>query len=1137
MDGEHEGTAAGSSNFHSDGASPNADHGKTRRPRSTMACIRCRKKKVKCDFLQPTCSRCSQAGLPCTYSTPPRRVDGHAFDTLGNHVEQLKARMQKMQNDLMTIKNSLNSMTVPPNPALPDATGKAPDLSILRSNNGEQGTQGVTWKLSLSPSGLRIDTNIASVQDLYKILLQGISQLSIRQENRTGGLLDPDIPTEGLTSRRRREHTSQSGWHPHRSAVGGGDEGTGEQRLWEITPEQEQEILREQQRSTVEQELPSEVLDRLVEHYLSCFVSFQVVNKQGFLEQYRNRSEQPIDPLLLNSIYAWTAKHLALHHHFDDSKDPNIIGEYYFKQSRQLLKKRFDVSNPDTIQALINMFLYQITSSKPTQAYLYIGLAARMAQDLKLHRKETGTAQDAYTSERLKRLWWTAFWLDSHAVLEASRSTMIDDRDCDVDYPAPLADDDPDTVDKIEFGKHMIKLISVRRDVAKQLLSDQSGQSLLSAISMLENALTSWFNGLPSSLQIQLDDPPYVPSDTTRFHETSKLLLNIAYNGSWIYLHKLFLPKSQETSTPIALLSLNICTKSANQITDLVQTMADKVGWCQMYIVLDSIALAAKIHQQAIVLRTEPAITFNAKRNLVRILHMLRDSTFIVLPLIDQLVAGIESFLELHQITDDLRELEKERVDEPLEEQEGRAEFSLPPTGGGNGAESGGVVVDGGMPFFGMGMMATNPMSSSTSTGTFSGTGLGGNRALDVPQTDEYLTNATIGNIMPISVYPGHSPGYGSSPGGASHTFTSPSVVTPGTVQSTPLHIHNLEPQPLTHPVGMQEEFDNLQQPPQVTAPYPNLPGDPLTDEDRGLFAGLDSGQIQRTSEDIDAFLQSIGDELIGSSGEQYSSTGVPSGFPSDFYSDTFAALSRVAMDPQFHPSEVPNSSSSLGGMSSMAMLNPAQSATAPVLNHGLHGLSGVPDIGMGPAGHPMSHPPTMGNIGAHLGGMSSAHPGLMSAGGVPSQSHMPPNNLGRQPVMSSAGAPGGFNPFPSYLSAQSQPPQGQFRQGLFAASMHPSAASIPPHAHPHLHPSMPTRRPPGPMQGMMPASSSEGAMPANAMGEYNLNMFMGSDMYGSGVGMPENSGGEYMGGNMNEMATMLPTSSAGTSRKRARGA
>ncbi|KAI8148514.1 hypothetical protein BJV82DRAFT_481167, partial [Fennellomyces sp. T-0311] len=39
----------------------------------TLACIVCRKKKVKCDGVQPTCSRCHSMGIQCQYSDPPKK--------------------------------------------------------------------------------------------------------------------------------------------------------------------------------------------------------------------------------------------------------------------------------------------------------------------------------------------------------------------------------------------------------------------------------------------------------------------------------------------------------------------------------------------------------------------------------------------------------------------------------------------------------------------------------------------------------------------------------------------------------------------------------------------------------------------------------------------------------------------------------------------------------------------------------------------------------------------------------------------------------------------------------------------------------------------------------------------------------
>lgn len=49
----------------------NADQPK--RFKVTLACVVCRKKKVKCDGVQPACSRCNTMGISCEYTDPPRK--------------------------------------------------------------------------------------------------------------------------------------------------------------------------------------------------------------------------------------------------------------------------------------------------------------------------------------------------------------------------------------------------------------------------------------------------------------------------------------------------------------------------------------------------------------------------------------------------------------------------------------------------------------------------------------------------------------------------------------------------------------------------------------------------------------------------------------------------------------------------------------------------------------------------------------------------------------------------------------------------------------------------------------------------------------------------------------------------------
>ncbi|CEG76116.1 hypothetical protein RMATCC62417_11054 [Rhizopus microsporus] len=626
-----------------------------KRPRSSLACIRCRKKKVKCDFVQPTCGRCAIAGLPCSYATPPRRVDGHAFDQLGNHVEELKERMERMRDELDRMKININSYA--------SSVTTTTSTKTMEDNNTMQLTghgditnsnQSVTWKLSLSPSGLRIDTNIASVADLYKILLNGISQLNINNDSNSTSLFNPETSVYSSSSSRR--HQQQQQQQQTKRNVFSADSNANEPgRLWEVDDTeakkilQEKKLIEENQQQAMSTTLPKDVLDNLMHsRYHSCFLAYEIVDKESFMQQYTNDT---LDPLLKHSIDAWVSKHGCIYHSVTTAA-PSNMGEVYFKNARQLLKKCFDISSPTTIHALLNLYMYQLSSERSSLAYLYIGLAIRMAQDLKFHKKEHMSA-DLNQRETNKRLWWSAYWLDLCAALESNRPTMVDDKDCDLDYPVRLDHEDEETGYRIHFTVYSIKLMRIRKDITKHLPSEQSGQSLLSAISRLENVLTNWLSELPQELHFT-DESSF--QKTNSFRDEACLILNIQYQTTWIMLHKFFLPKQDQTATPVALLSLNICTKSANLITRMLALYANNLKWCQFFYAMDGIIASVTIHQ-ANALSNEKEVSYLAQRNLIITANVLRDSPLTYMVKVCDIIESIEAFLKKNSLYTNLKDL------------------------------------------------------------------------------------------------------------------------------------------------------------------------------------------------------------------------------------------------------------------------------------------------------------------------------------------------------------------------------------------------------------------------------------------------------------------------------------------------
>jgi hypothetical protein len=601
--------------------------------------------------------------------------------------------MQKMQSELAMMKNNLH---LPPSSSASgsaagnnneDSMGSADNNMMMSSTNSDNmalatttNEQSVTWKLSLSPSGLRIDTNIASVADLYRILLNGISQLNINNDSTTS-LFNPESSSggsPGSTFNNTAASSSSSSARDHirrqqQQKATAGRRGTAgnyldttatiidssmttddeKGRLWEVDDNEARKILQEK-KNDGETTLPKETLDKLMHNcYHTCFLAYQIVDKDIFMHQYI--SDEGLDPLLSNSINAWVSKHGCIYHHAlnNSTNSTTTMGEVYFKNARQLLKKCFDISSPTTIHALLNLYMYQLSSERSSLAYLYIGLAIRMAQDLKFHKKEHMSA-DLNQRETNKRLWWSAYWLDLCAALESNRPTMVDDKDCDLDYPIRLDHEDDETGYRIHFAVYSIKLMRIRKDITKHLPSEQSGQSLLSAISRLENALTNWLSELPQDLHFA--ESTTIFQKTGSFRDEACLILNIQYQTTWIMLHKFFLPKQDQTATPVALLSLNICTKSANLITRMLSIYASNLNWCQFFYAMDGIIASVTIHQVN-ALSNEKEVSYLAQRNLIITASVLKESPLVYMVKVCEIIESIEGFLKKNGLSSDLNDL------------------------------------------------------------------------------------------------------------------------------------------------------------------------------------------------------------------------------------------------------------------------------------------------------------------------------------------------------------------------------------------------------------------------------------------------------------------------------------------------
>ncbi|OAD05310.1 fungal-specific transcription factor [Mucor lusitanicus CBS 277.49] len=442
---------------------------------------------------------------------------------------------------------------------------------INRNSEASAAATTTTWTLTLTPSGIRINTNITNIHELYQILLQGITRLEIN--NRAWINVPSFVSSSSSHNNVDAPSVVSSYYYP---------------RL-------------------VEQGAPAADLELLVHScYQPCFLPYQIVDQRAFLQTYHD-PQSPQELLLVNSIHAWVEKHTSIYHHTPSSSAVvHAAGEGYFLEAKQLLRRCFTISNATTIHALLNLYMYQLSCERTTLAYLYIGLAIRMAEDLRLHKRDRNTLLVGLKQKEInKRLWWSVYWLDLCAALESNRPTMVDDKDCDIDYPTRLPDEDDETGYRIAFSVASIQLMKIRKAIAKHLPSEgKSGPCLLDAVAHLESRLEQWLQALPSCFSFSAASN----RRTTAFCDEACLILNIQYHTSWVMLHKLFLKEPDIADSPVALLSLDVCIRSANLITQLLQMYAKQPHWCHFYYCLDGVAESVYIHQKSVSCNTTDAL-------------------------------------------------------------------------------------------------------------------------------------------------------------------------------------------------------------------------------------------------------------------------------------------------------------------------------------------------------------------------------------------------------------------------------------------------------------------------------------------------------------------------------------------------
>ncbi|KAH6910608.1 fungal-specific transcription factor domain-containing protein [Coprinopsis sp. MPI-PUGE-AT-0042] len=356
-------------------------------------------------------------------------------------------------------------------------------------------------------------------------------------------------------------------------------------------------------------QLPDDpIQERLLTLYFRHIHSaFPVIHKHAFFEAYKNghegssgtagslladRHRRRVPTLLLLAMFSLAAR-------YDESTplppDPSLMwtaGDDYLDKAKVILNKSYSSSRPSTCQALLLMGYREVGIGAMAQAWTYIGMAIRMAQDLGMHRSAEGWARvglggrlfsESELQER-KRIWYGCVIMDKYISTYIGRPLMIFERDFDTPLPS---DDDPEEMDgwpirsaadtsnpipchRISCFNASSTLSGILSTMVQAIYAVRPVSSRYAEALVLEGLLEKWYLGLSEHLRYDINSQKETPLPHI-------LTLHMQYCMRPIYTER---QRGDQHEDPEILARgkkcYELCASAANHISSIVVAYAEK---------------------------------------------------------------------------------------------------------------------------------------------------------------------------------------------------------------------------------------------------------------------------------------------------------------------------------------------------------------------------------------------------------------------------------------------------------------------------------------------------------------------------------------------------------------------------------
>ncbi|RAK96569.1 putative C6 transcription factor [Aspergillus ibericus CBS 121593] len=393
--------------------------------RVSRACENCRDQKAKCSGHRPTCQRCQESGIRCSYG------------------DRKREKMAKQLSDLTTQVQVYETLLRELSPKLDSQTAQYVDQILNDQRDDNEQLAGLHASASLSASK-------AADMALLSNASPGSSLAALDYTNEDFNR-DEKIQAMGFVG----EH-SEIAWMYRLKRLLERSNSVSPRETWDRQSVSSVNFFLDDSDIPViddvdpSQRPPVTVADQLVDSYFyAVHPTFPIVGKMIFLAQYKSFYSAPyVRPgkrwlAILNLIFAVAARHVR--HFYNEAENGLDDSLVYFSRAWKLsMSDTALLEHPNLQQVQVEGLtsFYLMTIGQVNRSWRICGISIRSAVTMGLNLRSESNSIVHVSKETRYRVWWSLYMLDNSLCVMTGRPPSTSDDFFTTPLPVPFREEE-----------------------------------------------------------------------------------------------------------------------------------------------------------------------------------------------------------------------------------------------------------------------------------------------------------------------------------------------------------------------------------------------------------------------------------------------------------------------------------------------------------------------------------------------------------------------------------------------------------------------------------------------------------------------------------------------------------------------